>query len=129
MEYTSFISDKEKMYDFNILSKDEFLESYSYLTEEEYDLTAKEMIEMGRKENKAKFLESLKNTLLLTNAAGYGNPLKELRYIKLDNGDEFVRPIFEDGTGENGYYDVDISGDSNIGILYDVVKNFCRKVW
>ncbi len=42
MEYTSFITDKEKMRDFNILTKQEFLESYSYLTETEYNLTVKE---------------------------------------------------------------------------------------
>lgn len=36
---TDFINDKEKMRDFKILSKEEFLESYSYLTEEEYDNT------------------------------------------------------------------------------------------
>jgi len=38
-----FIDDKEKMYDFYILSKIEFLKSYSYLTELEYDLTAREV--------------------------------------------------------------------------------------
>ena len=37
----AFVSDKEKMIDFAYLSKDEFLESYSYLTEEEYDATAR----------------------------------------------------------------------------------------
>ena len=42
MEYTSFITDKEKMRDFKILTKQEFLKSYSYLTEAEYELTAKE---------------------------------------------------------------------------------------
>ena len=40
--YKSFIDDKEKMRDFYILSKQEFLQSYSYLTESEYDLTVKE---------------------------------------------------------------------------------------
>lgn len=35
----NFIDDKEKMIDFKILSKKEFLKSYSYLTEEEYDNT------------------------------------------------------------------------------------------
>ena len=39
----SFINDEEKMRDFKELSKEEFLESYSYLTEEEYDLTAKDV--------------------------------------------------------------------------------------
>jgi len=36
-----FITDQEKMYDFKKLSRTEFLESYSYLTEEEYDETAR----------------------------------------------------------------------------------------
>lgn len=36
---TPFIDDGEKMRDFFHLSKEEFLESYSYLTEEEYDET------------------------------------------------------------------------------------------
>ena len=34
-----FSDDKEKMKDFYILSKVEFLKSYSYLTEREYDNT------------------------------------------------------------------------------------------
>ena len=36
---THFADDEEKMADFKILTKEEFLFSYSYLTEEEYDLT------------------------------------------------------------------------------------------
>lgn len=35
----NFYCDREKMYDFRILTKDEFLQSYSYLTEKEYDNT------------------------------------------------------------------------------------------
>ena len=35
----SFIDDYEKMIDFVSLTKEEFLQSYSYLTEEEYDAT------------------------------------------------------------------------------------------
>lgn len=38
MEYTHFADDWEKIRDFLVLSKEEFLASYSYLTEEEYDL-------------------------------------------------------------------------------------------
>lgn len=38
-----FLSDAEKMRDFKELSKEEFLASYSYLTEAEYDNTAKKM--------------------------------------------------------------------------------------
>ena len=42
-----FTDDKEKMRDFVILSKREFLESYSYLTAEDYNLTAKIAKEKG----------------------------------------------------------------------------------
>jgi len=38
-----FIDDKDKMIDFKILSKEEFLNSYSYLTEKEYDDTKKKI--------------------------------------------------------------------------------------
>jgi hypothetical protein len=40
----NFIDDEEKMVDFFELTKEEFLESYSYLTEEEYDNT-KELVD------------------------------------------------------------------------------------
>lgn len=36
---TPFIDDSEKMLDFLYLSKEDFLASYSYLTEEEYNAT------------------------------------------------------------------------------------------
>lgn len=36
----NFYHDNEKMVDFRLMSKDEFLLCYSYLTEEEYDNTA-----------------------------------------------------------------------------------------
>ena len=44
-KYKSFTDDKEKMRDFYILSKIEFLKSYSYLTELEYDLTVIEVLD------------------------------------------------------------------------------------
>ena len=37
--YTDFCDDAEKMVDFSNLSKEDFLKSYSYITEEEYNLT------------------------------------------------------------------------------------------
>lgn len=43
----SFADDIDKMRDFDLLSKEEFLSSYSYLTEEEYDATAAELKEKG----------------------------------------------------------------------------------
>ena len=39
VKYTNFFNDQEKMKDFHILSKEEFLKSYSYLDEVEYNLT------------------------------------------------------------------------------------------
>lgn len=42
-EANHFLSDAEKMRDFKELSKEEFLASYSYLTEAEYNNTAREM--------------------------------------------------------------------------------------
>ena len=41
-----FIDDSAKMLDFLYLSKDEFLESYSYLTEEEYNATVDAVLKL-----------------------------------------------------------------------------------
>lgn len=38
-KHANFIGDEEKMKDFKTLSKERFLQSYSYLTEEEYENT------------------------------------------------------------------------------------------
>jgi hypothetical protein len=43
MNKTNFLDDDEKMADFKILTKEEFLTSYSYLTEQEYDNTKREV--------------------------------------------------------------------------------------
>ena len=40
---SNFLDDDEKMADFEILTRKEFLTSYSYLTEEEYDNTKREV--------------------------------------------------------------------------------------
>ena len=45
--FTDFVSDIEKMRDFFDLSKEEFLFSYSYLTESEYILTEKKISAMS----------------------------------------------------------------------------------
>ena len=43
IKYKDFCDDAEKMRDFHVLSKQEFLESYSYLTELEYNLTRRKV--------------------------------------------------------------------------------------
>ena len=50
-----FIDDEEKMIDFRKLSKDEFLLTYSYITEEEY-------IEVNKLEKFQTYLTSRKST-------------------------------------------------------------------
>ena len=43
VQYKDFCDDEEKMADFFLLSKSEFLTQYSYITEEEWSATYKEM--------------------------------------------------------------------------------------
>ena len=57
ISYTDFCDDEEKMEDFNELSKDEFLSSYSYITEEEYNLTRIKMEDFNEL-SKGEFLSS-----------------------------------------------------------------------
>ena len=82
-------------------------------------------------ENKQLICSAICNALRTTNAAGSpdNNPLVEIQYIQLDNGDEIARPIFADGSGQNEYYDVNISGDSGIGIWLDITEQFVRRMW
>ena len=47
VDYLNFADDKEKMWDFAELSKDEFLRLYSYLEEEEYDATVEWLKDNG----------------------------------------------------------------------------------
>ena len=82
------------------------------------------------KENKQAICDAFLETLQLTRAAGgNGNPVMELKYIADDQGREIVRPIFEDGNGKDGWYDVNVSGDSGIAIIMDIVEQFVRRVW
>ena len=65
MKNTSFITDKEKMRDFKILTKEKFLKSYSYLTEAEYDLTVKEVNKYEKKRKwDMNFLDDIYDTLM-----------------------------------------------------------------
>jgi len=46
----NFINDNEKMADFKKMTKDEFLKSYRYLTEEDYNETIKNRLEYLKKQ-------------------------------------------------------------------------------
>lgn len=77
-------------------------------------------------EDKQAICDKLCEALRLTSNAGTGNALKELRYIPEI---EMVRPIFEDGTGENGWYDVNVNMDSGTAMIVDIANHFIRTVW
>lgn len=80
------------------------------------------------REDKQAICDALCNTLRLTSNAGAGNALAELRYI--DEGDrQIVRPIFEDGNGENGWYDINVSWDSGTAMIIDIADQFIKSVW
>ena len=67
-------------------------------------------------EDKKAVCDAMCEALRKTSAAGnpINNALVELRYIEFDDGREIVRPIFENGCGENGYYDIE-----SVGNLYN----------
>lgn len=104
------------------------------------------MNKFGVPESKRDVLNAICEALQRTDNAGdpRGNPLKEIRYIPdgveddatmssmVHNGkttSEIARPIFENGNGENGYYDVCITGSSGTSIFKDIVRQFVDKVW
>lgn len=83
-------------------------------------------------ENKQEFLNKICEALQMTRAAAPGrnnNGLVAIKYI-CKNGDEFARPCFENNPDrDDGYYDVNISGDSCIGIWIDLTNKFIKRMW
>ena len=84
-------------------------------------------------ENKQEFLNKICEALQMTEAAAPGrghNGLVAIKYIRKENGDEYASPRFEDNPDRSdGYYDVNISGDSCIGIWIDLTKYFIKRMW
>lgn len=56
----SFIGDEEKMKDFPKLSKEEFLSSYSYLSEKEYEATVHDFNELNQSAVQSRFSDTIK---------------------------------------------------------------------
>ena len=89
-------------------------------------------------ENKQYILNKICEALQATRQFHPGtgvNGLKELRYIKRGDSyesnvryEETARPIFEDGTGSDGWYDIDISCDSGTAIFTDVARQFVARM-
>lgn len=78
------------------------------------------------RENKQEICNAICEALKLTGNAGTGNALVELRYL---SDKEVVRPIFADGTGEDGWYDINVACDSGTAMFTDIANQFVRKVW
>lgn len=54
---------------------------------------------------------------------------KELRYMKLENGTEIVRPIFDWRPEDDDRCDINVNGDSGIAIIMDIARQFVCKMW
>ena len=79
-------------------------------------------------DNRQDICNAVRDALLLTSNAGMSsaNALRELKYIPES---ETVRPIFEDGTGSDGHYDVCVWGDSGTSLIVDISRQFVRAMW
>lgn len=79
-------------------------------------------------EDRQAICNAVRDALLLTHNAGSPNcnSLVELKYLP---DREVVRPIFENGAGADGYYDVDVCADSGTAVIFDIAKQFIRKMW
>ena len=96
MKCDNFIDDDEKMADFRTMSKEAFLESYSYLTEEEYE-----------------------NTKLLYDAYWgpfYRSRFEELsvQYQKLKNAIQRMRDVTVVRVGNSVYKDINLNSDDYV---------------
>ena len=71
---------------------------------------------------------AVRDALVLTSNAGLSeaNALAELKYIPEK---ETVRPVFEDGTGSDGYYDVCVAWRSGTAVICDIIRKFVDRMW
>lgn len=113
MMKNTFIDDTDKMYDFMKLSKEEFLKSYSYLTEAEYDNTEiyLEWLRSKEEENKQDILNLLAVTLKQT------KDLYDLVDLTYDESTEMVKATFQ-----NGVRYANVSCDSGVAMIVDVIR-------
>ena len=119
---THFCDDEEKMADFNKLTKQEFLDSYSYLTEEEYQLTMNQvkLLQEERDVSKNNMERLLKENLELRHRLSCIADDIEIinRHIQKNCNKRFKRPsLNKDGStyAEEAWHNV-----SNIEIACDL---------
>lgn len=74
-----------------------------------------------------KFAELLQESRRFKTGLGY-NGLLDFKYFVKENGDEIIRPIFEENPNrDDGYYDINVSGDSVLGMIDDIYKHFIHR--
>lgn len=76
-------------------------------------------------ENKQAICDQMCAAIRLTDNGGMNNALRELRYIPEK---EVVRPIFEDGTGNDGWYDINVACDSGSAMIVDISR-WVSRMW
>lgn len=113
MEIKHFVDDLEKMKDFSILTKEEFLESYNYITEEEYIATQKEIEK--RKEYMRKNVRFSNRYLLCDEQEGYFDAYVFENPIEIDDLEKLIREHKENMQG-------DLCADWNLESIEDVIR-------
>ena len=103
MKFTDFTDDEEKMKDFLILDKKRFLEMYSYLTEEEYNLTKnklnkKKQIGGGMKRKCINW--AIVTTMERPDGTWFTDTITEVDKETSTAVDEFLTKYVEDEEGE-----------------------------
>ena len=77
-------------------------------------------------DDKQAICNAMCEAIRLTRNGGMDNALTELIYLPEEDK---VRPVFEDGTGSNGYYDIDVAWDSGTAMIVDIASQFIKKMW
>lgn len=77
------------------------------------------------REDKQLFLYEF--TKLLQMTSSFGDDLVDLKYFVDENQNEIVRPIFKNGAGSDGYYDINVNCDSCSAMIGDIYKQFICK--
>lgn len=110
MKCGDFIDDDEKMVDFRLMSKEAFLESYSYITEEEYENTRLLYNADWAPYYKSRFEETIEENRRLKNAitnmhattVRVGNSV--YKNINLNSDDYVYLFTVQEAYGDGSYY-------------------------
>lgn len=116
----NFVNDAEKMRDFHRLTKEEFLQSYSYLTEEEYDNTkAIESAWLEYVKYRSKIIELIVNGRELLNRILQKQPMIVDTILEefdenLNHERSFLTPTFIKEIKSDGYFVGSVALEDNI---------------